>query len=187
MADVMTAAGLQEFADRKAEFLSNPGCLANFEELESSLGYDKEGVPEERILSEWFDATVREFSGGIEFVVHRHMSVPDFDAFVTGIEGGGFDVGAHWSTNPETWSDHCEALGCDVVLTGRVAADQIDWLTTFQTGLVFPWEREIVFQGHVNLDVVKRLDDGFEWSADGAEVNTEGLQEEMSHPINNVP
>jgi hypothetical protein len=170
MHDVTTAAGLLEFVVRKAEFLSNPGCLPNFEELEDQLGYDKECLPEDRILSEWFDATVQEFSGSAQFSVHRHMTVPDFDAFVTGVENGDDDLGDHWSTNPETWSDHCEALGCDIVLTGRVAAEQVDWFTTFQTRLVFPWEREIVFEGGVVLDSVRRLDNGSVWMTRDAEV-----------------
>jgi hypothetical protein len=180
MHDVTIEARLQEFVVRKAEFLSSPGCLPNFEELEADLGYDKEGLPEDRILSEWFDATVEEFSGSAQFLVHRHMTVPDFGAFVAGIEEGGDDLGDHWSTNPQTWSDHCEVLGCDIVLTGRVAAEQVDWFTTFQTRLVFPWEREIVFQGGVVLDVVRRMDDGSEWLADGIVAATEGTEAQVA-------
>jgi hypothetical protein len=38
--------------------------------------------------------------------------------------------------------------------------------------MVFPWEREIVFQGFVALDVARRLDDGYEWTANGTDVST---------------
>lgn len=107
-----------------------------------------------------------------EIKVYRHLTVPDFVAFVGAIKAGVAAVGTHWSDSALTWSEHAQELGCDILLAGRVSADQIDWFSTIQGQFAFPHEREVVFSGPVLLDGATRLHDGFEWIAGGLTAET---------------
>lgn len=173
MNDVDGAPTLADLIAMKEALLSDPGCWPDYEQIQTELGLQEDqGVQDEVLLSTWFDRIVEDYRDVEEIMVYRHLTVPDFDAFVGAIEAGVAAVGAHWSDSALTWSDHAQALGCDILLAGRVSAYQVDWLSTMQAQFSFPNEREVVFSGPVLLDGATRIHDGFEWVSGGLTVET---------------
>ncbi len=57
------------------------------------------------------------------------------------------------------------ALGVDILISGTISMNQIDWLTTFQRQLAFPAEREVVFNGNVELRRIEKIDGSSVWEA----------------------
>jgi len=141
---------LNDVIRHKADFLANPGREIDWESIADELGFndDFEYAP---LASQWFDELVGKFQGQATFTLHRHMTVADFGGYVDGLESGTGTVGAHWSMSEDTSSPYPYQSWIDVLLTGEVRADQVDWFTTFQNFFAFPEEREISFHGPIRL------------------------------------
>lgn len=152
--------GLYEFMQAKNAFIRDPGCDPDIEEIAASLGHPD--LPDDELVSMWIDIQIEGISTGKVRSVFRHMTVHDFEAFVSHASGGGA-IGDHWSDNPDTWSHYSDALGCNIRIEGVVPTESIDWFTTLQRRMAFPAEREIVFEGDASLAAVTNLDDGNIW------------------------
>ncbi len=150
---------IADFVAEKDKFLSAPGCDPDMEEIENIVG--SEGGDRHDVLSAWFDQTVERFLGRESIDVFRHMTVVDLDEITS--EPGGAELGDHWSDNPDTWSHYADAFGTNIRVGGTISFDQIDWLTTFQRQLAFPAEREVVFDGGVDIRLIENLDESTVW------------------------
>lgn len=149
---------LDEMMRFRKEFLSDPGCDVDCGGISSEM--DDSDLEEEELLEAWFDDAVGRLAGKEEIIVYRHMTVADFQSFVDGLETGTQTTGAHWSLSEDTWSPAPDQSEIDVLLTGTVRAESVDWFTTFQNFFSYPWESEIAFEGPVRLVSVKDLESG---------------------------
>ena len=152
-------ATLEDMERYKAEFLEDPGCDVDREDISSAM--DASGLEEDELLEAWFEAVIARFRGKDEIEVYRHMAVPDFTRFVEGLEAGSETAGIHWSLSEGTWSPAPEQGGdADILLAGIVPAASMDWFTTFQNFFSHPWEEEVAFEGDLRLLWVKDLASG---------------------------
>lgn len=152
--------GVADMVAHRDEFLDNPGSMVDDEEILDAMGLDDEdALSVAELRAAWFDRLVERFQGG-SFIVHRHMTVPDFDAFVAGLEAGGGSTGIHWSLDPEIESPSDEVEEVGLRMTAEVSAEAVDWPTTFQQNFSHPWEEEVTVSGAVRLVSVTNLETG---------------------------
>lgn len=151
--------GLADMVMNRDRFLAEPGSLVDDEEILLALGLDGDAITVTALHGAWFDHLAALFSRE-SFVAHRHMTVPDFDAFVLGLEGGEGATGAHWSLDEEIESPCPEVEDVEIRMSAEIPAASVDWVTTFQQNFSHPWEREINVNGPVRLLAVTNLETG---------------------------
>ena len=157
-----TVRGVADMVAHRDMFLENPGSMVDDGEIIDAMGLDDgdgDGLSVAALRAAWFDRLVERFSGST-FTVHRHMTVPDFDAFVAGLEAGEGATGIHWSLDPEIESPSDEVEEVGLRMTAEVSAEAVDWPTTFQQNFSHPWEEEVTVTGPLRLVSVTNLDTG---------------------------
>jgi hypothetical protein len=70
---------LMDFIRGKHQFLADPGCDPDIDELENMIG--GEGGDANETLEAWFDLVIARFSRSDTVEVFRHITIDDFDHF----------------------------------------------------------------------------------------------------------
>lgn len=146
-------APLHELASERDEFIINPGTDPDYDGILDEIGGDDRNDEEGEINGQWFDHVLDRFralSASGHITVHRMISVPDIDAFLSSIKTA--PLGSSWS-----WDEDCASCEYhpeanhehEILLTAQAPCSSVHWQDSMVQHFGHPHEREIVVEGPV--------------------------------------